>query len=269
MHGTARIGRARGPRSQGLDKAPYNAGMSSISLHPIAIAHTPYAEKFGIPRQAGIAPSAEGRIELLPPYDRPESVRGLDGYTHIWLIFVFHGTARQGWHPTVRPPRLGGNQRLGVFASRSTFRPNPLGLSCVRLLGIEHTQGRTVLRVAGLDLLDGTPIVDIKPYIPFADCLPQARAALVPQAPPTLDVHFNEALPALDAHLRQLLQETLGHDPRPAYQDDDGREYGLLIGGHNVRFRIRGQQVEVFDCAPAANKNAVVHHDETTPGGTS
>lgn len=237
--------------------------MASYHLEPIAIAHTPFAEKFGIPRQPGIAPSAEGRIQLLPPYDRPEAVRGLEGYSHIWLIFHFHGTAQQGWSPTVRPPRLGGNQRLGVFASRSTFRPNALGLSCVRLLRVDTANGQVVLHVAGLDLLDGTPIMDIKPYIPFADCHPEASAELVPDAPPRLQVQFAPELPALDAPLQALIEETLAHDPRPAYQEDGDREYGMQLAGHNVRFRIAGGRVTVVACAPITGKTPPLHHNDT------
>ena len=240
-------------------KGAYNRFMSSspIPLATIAIAHTPYGEKFGIPRQPGIAPSARGIIELLPPYDRPEAVRGLDGYSHIWLIFVFHATQDQGWRPTVRPPRLGGNQRLGVFASRSTFRPNPLGLSCVKLERVAIEEERVCLHVSGLDLMDGTPIVDIKPYIPFADCHCDARAALVPDAPPALPVEFSsKASSQCPADLRALLIETLGQNPRPAYQDDDQREYGLKLGGFNIRFRVHAGSIAVLSCAPIQDESA-------------
>lgn len=224
---------------------------SPCSLTRIAIAHTPFGEKFGIPRQPGLAPSARGIIELLPPFNRPEAVRGLEGYSHIWLIFIFHGTQDQGWRPTVRPPRLGGNQRLGVFASRSTFRPNPLGLSCVKLERVESGEDRVCLHVSGLDLMDGTPIVDIKPYIPFADCQPSARAELVPDAPAALPVQFTAtAATQCPPDLQPLVLETLSQDPRPAYQDDDQREYGLKLAGFNLRFRVDAASITVLSCAP-------------------
>lgn len=235
-----------------------------LPLVPVALARTPFGQKFGIPRQSGIAPAAQGVVELLPPFDRAEAVRGLDGYTHIWLIFIFHGTRDQGWHPTVRPPRLGGNQRLGVFASRSTFRPNALGLSCVRLDRVEAGDDGVRLHVSGLDLLDGTPIVDIKPYIPFADCHPEATAALVPDAPAQLPVRFSpQAEARCPSHLRDLVVQTLAQDPRPAYQDDDAREYGMKLQGFNIRFRVNAAMVEVLDCAPIRHADGETHHGES------
>lgn len=226
---------------------------SPLALSPIAIAHTPFAEKFGIPRQPGIAQSAHGVIELLAPYNRAEAIRGLEGYSHIWLIFVFHGTQEQGWRPTVRPPRLGGNQRMGVFATRSTFRPNPIGLSCVKLEKVEAQDGAVKLHVSGVDLMDGTPILDIKPYIPFADCRPEASAVFVPEAPGQLEVHFSpEAEINCPVLLRTLIIETLAQDPRPAYQEIEEREYGLLLAGLNIRFSVREQKVWVISCTPAA-----------------
>lgn len=224
---------------------------SPLSVNSIAIAHTPFGEKFGIPRQPGIAQSARGVIELLAPYNRAEAVRGLDGYSHIWLIFVFHGTQEQGWRPTVRPPRLGGNQRMGVFATRSTFRPNPIGLSCVKLEKVEANDSGVKLHVSGVDLMDGTPILDIKPYIPFADCHPEASAVFVPEAPEQLPVRFSpEAEVSCPVLLRSLIIETLAQDPRPAYQDNELREYGIILAGHNIRFNIVNQCVTVLDCAP-------------------
>ncbi len=234
--------------SKRLDNGPMS---SPLTMTPIAIAHSPFAEKFGIPRQPGIAPSAQGIIELLEPYNRPESVRGLEGYSHIWLIFVFHGTQEQGWRPTVRPPRLGGNQRMGVFATRSTFRPNPIGLSCVKLDQVETTDGVVKLHVSGLDLMDGTPILDIKPYIPFADCHPEATAEFVPEAPEQLPVIFtSEAEASCPVLLRSLVIETLAQDPRPAYQETEHREYGLVLSGYNIRFYVAHHTVTVIGCAP-------------------
>lgn len=229
---------------------------SPLTLAPVAIARTPFDEKFGIPRQANLA-AVRGRIELLPPFDRAEAVRGLEGYSHIWLIFVFHGTAAQGWSPTVRPPRLGGNRRLGVFATRSTFRPNPLGLSCVRLERVECDGDAVVLHVSGLDLLDGTPIVDIKPYIPFADCIPEATAALVPDAPRRCRVVFTpEATATCPPAVQDIVREALAHDPRPAYQDDDAREYGVCLAQHNIRFRVNDNTITVLACAPIQDAGA-------------
>ena len=184
-------------------------------------------------------------------------MRGLDGYSHIWLIFQFHQTVAQGWHPTVRPPRLGGNQRLGVFATRSTFRPNAMGLSAVKLERVEAEAGNVRLWVSGIDLLDGTPILDIKPYIPFADCLPTATASWVPEAPPALAVELPAPLAQnLAPTLLQLIRETLAHDPRPAYQDCDEREYGVVLSGHNVRFRVADGRAMVIAVAPITPASA-------------
>lgn len=205
-------------------------------------------EKFGIPRQSGLVEELEAEIIFEPPYRDPEALRGLEGFSHIWLIWVFSQAVRTAWSPTVRPPRLGGNQRMGVFATRSPFRPNPIGLSCVRLLGIElHTPRGPVLRVAGADLMDGTPILDIKPYVPYADCRLQAlggfasqpkEASLAVEIPPAL-------LEQVPEKKRRALEGILAQDPRPPYQDDPGRVYGMAFGGLEVRFQVRGDRLTV------------------------
>ncbi|WP_040095556.1 tRNA (N6-threonylcarbamoyladenosine(37)-N6)-methyltransferase TrmO, partial [Aeromonas australiensis] len=154
-----------------------------FEIDTLGIIRSPYKEKFAIPRQPGLVKSARARLELLPPYDQPDVLRGIEQFSHLWLSFVFHQTMAQGWHPTVRPPRLGGNERVGVFATRSTFRPNPLGLSVVELHGVGRERGKLWLELGAVDLLDGTPIVDIKPYVPYADSLPDARGGFAPDAP--------------------------------------------------------------------------------------
>lgn len=220
----------------------------SWSLDSLGIIHSCYQEKFAVPRQPGLAPSARATLELLPPYNQPECVEGLEDFSHLWLTFLFHQNLPQGWKPRVRPPRLGGNQKIGVFASRSTFRPNGLGLSVVKLEGIELQQG-VKLHLSGVDLVDGTPIVDIKPYLPWADSLPNATAAWAPEPPPLLSVVFDAtAEQQLNRHtegvwLRQLISEVLAQDPRPAYQKNDPqRVYGVKLAGRDVRFCFPDQQ---------------------------
>ena len=212
------------------------------ALTPIGTLHSPFREKFGIPRQPGLAPHALSRLVLDVPYASPECLEGLSGFSHIWLIFIFHGSQEQGWKPRVRPPRLGGNERLGVFATRTMFRPNPLGLSLVELVGIvDGPQGKELV-LRGADLLDGTPILDIKPYLPYVEALPDARAGFAPEAPALLPVQWTPeartqaATLALDADLLALIDEVLAQDPRPAYADDPMREYGVRLDDVNVRF---------------------------------
>ena len=215
---------------------------SAYPMTPIWYLASPFQEKFGIPRQPGLAPHARATLTLLPPFNVADSVRGLAAFSHVWLIFAFHGTAAQGWHPTVRPPRLGGNARVGVFASRSTFRPNPLGLSVAKLVHVETELGVT-LTFSGLDLLNGTPILDLKPYIPFVDSQPDALGGFVAGTPPTLPVIWTaqaraDVLPfaAEYPHLPALIDEVLAQDPRPAYQQDPTRHYGVKLYSCNVRF---------------------------------
>jgi len=226
-----------------------------FQFEAIGIVHSCYTEKFGIPRQPGLV-EAEASIELLPPYNRAEAVMGLEGFSHIWVSFVFHGVKRDQWRPTVRPPRLGGNARLGVFATRSTHRPNPLGLSVIELGGIDCSEGKVVLQLKGADLLDGTPVLDIKPYIPYVDSVPHASAGFAPEPPENrLEVAFSdEAEDVCDAlcerypQLHKLITDVLAQDPRPAYQVEQGgrREYGFKLYDLNIRFSIDGRRACVL-----------------------
>lgn len=217
-------------------------------IRPIARLHSDLPDKFGVPRQAGIVEALEGRIVFEPEYRNPEALRGIEGFSHLWLIWQFSRALRTEFSPTVRPPRLGGNERMGVFATRSPFRPNSLGLSCVRLLRLEtDAQLGTVLIVGGADLLDGTPIFDIKPYIPYADCKPEALSGFAPDAGRTLRVEYlPDAEEAVPAEKRAALRGVLANDPRPRYQDDPARVYGLSFAGKNVKFRVEGDTLTVL-----------------------
>lgn len=218
-------------------------------ITPIARIETPFAEKFGVPRQSGVA-DCPGRIVFEPPYRQPEALRGLEDFSHIWLIWQFDRALRQDWSPTVRPPRLGGNARMGVFATRSPFRPNPLGLSSVRLEGIEHRPDvGPVLLVRGADLMDGTPIYDIKPYIPYADCHPDAAEGFTGQTQRhTLRVECApEVWAAVPEAERDALTGVLENDPRPSYQHDPERVYGMEFGGLEVHFTVDGEVLTVRD----------------------
>ena len=210
-------------------------------------------QKFGVPRQSGLVEALEARIVFEPAYRDPSALRGLEGFSHLWLIWEFSQARREDWSPTVRPPRLGGNVRLGVFATRSPFRPNPIGLSCVRLTGIDlHTPEGPVLRVAGADLLDGAPILDIKPYVPYADCKPDALGGFAPAADTALAVDFPPALLArVPEGKRAALTGVLSQDPRPRYQDDPRRVYGLSFAGLEIKFRVEGETVFVVGVGEA------------------
>jgi len=225
---------------------PENTG-GRFAFTPIGIIHSPFKEKFGIPRQPGLMPAAHARLELLPPYDRDEALRGLETFSHLWIIFVFHGVAREEWRPTVRPPRLGGNERVGVFATRSTHRPNPIGLSVVELGGIVRESGRLFLELRNVDLLDGTPVLDIKPYVSYADSIPDARCGFAPEAPAVLPVYFSPTAEQRCAelaerypHLQRFIGEMLRLDPRPSYQNATGRRYGVRIYDLNVVWHFDG-----------------------------
>jgi len=216
--------------------------MENYTIKPIASLRCDVKDKFGLPRQAGIVEALEGVIVFEPAYRSRDALRGLDGFSHLWLIWQFSEAVREDWSPTVRPPRLGGNTRLGVFATRSPFRPNALGLSCVRLLGIEDAGADgTVLRVGGADLMDGTPIYDIKPYLPYADCVPEAACGFAPDSGATLDVRFLSGVEdAVPEDKRAALRGILANDPRPRYHSDPQRVYGLRFGAQNIRFRVEG-----------------------------
>lgn len=207
-----------------------------VTMDVIARVQSDFSGKFGIPRQSGLVPELRARVVFEPAYRNPDMLRGLEGFSHLWLIWNF--SANEGWSPTVRPPRLGGNQRMGVFATRSPFRPNPVGLSCVRLVEVQpNTPEGPVLVIAGADLLDGTPVFDIKPYVPYADSHPEALGGFTVGAGDfLLEVDFPPALlEQIPEHLRAGLLGVLAHDPRPSYQHDPARIYGLTFGGFNIR----------------------------------
>jgi len=217
-----------------------------MTITPVARVRTCFDEKFAAPRQPGLCPSAWGELRFEPGYDYPEAVKGLEGFSHLWLLFGFHLTAERGWTPTVRPPRLGGNERVGVFASRSTHRPNGLGLSLVRLEGIEWSDGRPWLRLGGVDLVSGTQIYDVKPYIPFVESLPGARGGYAEEKPPRLEVVGLEWLAGWRERDRALVIEALSLDPRPAAgRAEEDRVHGAGLCGRNVRFRVWGGRVEI------------------------
>ena len=223
------------------------------TIQVIARIRSDFPEKFGIPRQSGLVDELQAEIVFEPTYRNADALRGLEGFSHLWLIWEFSKAARDTWSPTVRPPRLGGNTRMGVFATRSPFRPNPIGLSCVRLLGVEQTEDRgPVIRIAGADLLDGTPIYDIKPYLPYADCRPEAEGGWTGgEADRLLEVICPpELLENLRKDRRQALLGVLANDPRPHYQNDPERIYGLRFAGCNVRFSVSGETLTVLEIAP-------------------
>ena len=224
-----------------------------ITIHPIARMHSDFSSKFGIPRQSGLVQQLESTIVFEPAYRNADALRGIEDFTHLWLIWQFSKAVRQDWSPTVRPPRLGGNTRMGVFATRSPFRPNNLGLSCVQLLGVETTPDvGTVLHVGGADLLDGTPIFDIKPYIPYADCHPEATGGFTDSAGDfLLSVDFPpNLLNRLPAGKREAAAAVLSHDPRPSYQRTPGRVYGLSFAGYDIRFTVEENHLQVLDVQP-------------------
>ena len=213
-----------------------------MTVDIIARIHTDLPEKFGVPRQSGLVPQLRGTIVLEPAYRNPDALRGLEGFSHLWLIFQFHRAVREGWSPTVRPPRLGGNRRMGVFATRSPFRPNNLGLSCVKLEGVRLDEKLgPVIDVSGADLVDGTPILDIKPYLPYADCHPEATGGFTdPLDGQTLQVNCDPALLSnLTEEQKAGLMGVLACDPRPRYQEDPERVYGLAFAGKNVKFTVK------------------------------
>ena len=224
--------------------------MEQIPIRPIARMKSDFSTKFGIPRQSGLVQELRSTVIFEPEFRNPDALRGIEDFSHLWLIWQFSEAVRTEWSPTVRPPRLGGNTRMGVFATRSPFRPNNLGLSCVRLLGVEHTeQYGTVLHVGGADLMDGTPIFDIKPYIPYADCQPDAAGGFTDSAGDfLLSVDFPPALLALlPEDKREAAIAVLSHDPRPSYQRKPGRIYGVSFAGFDIRFTVEDTMLTVVE----------------------
>lgn len=227
--------------------------MKQHTITPIAVIHTDFPTKFGIPRQGGIIDTLHATIVFEPEFRNPDALRGIEEYSHLWLIWQFSDNLRDGWSPTVRPPRLGGNVKKGVFATRSPFRPNPIGLSVVKLDGAEQTTQGTVLHVSGADLMDGTPIYDIKPYIPYADAIPDASGSFAET------VKVQQLAVILPEDCRQILSpekelaliEVLKQDPRPHYQNDPARIYGFGFAGYEVKFRVENSTLTVVSIEKA------------------
>lgn len=230
-----------------------------VTLQVIARMRSDFATKFGIPRQSGLVEELRSTIVFEPEFRNPDALRGIGDFSHLWIIWQFSEAVRQGWSPTVRPPRLGGNTRMGVFATRSPFRPNNLGLSSVKLLGVEHTTDYgTVLHVGGADLLDGTPIFDIKPYIPYSDCHTEATGGFTDHADAfLLQVGFpTPLLEKLPEDKREAAIGVLSHDPRPSYQRSADRVYGLTFAGFDIRFTVADQLLTVLEVNPLSVGNS-------------
>ncbi|MDC6109633.1 tRNA (N6-threonylcarbamoyladenosine(37)-N6)-methyltransferase TrmO [Serratia rubidaea] len=234
--------------------------MSEFVVNQIGTIRSPYKEKFAVPRQPGLVEDGGGELLLLPPYNQAEAVRGLEAFSHLWVMFIFHQTMDGGWRPTVRPPRLGGNARMGVFATRSTFRPNPIGMSLVELKKVRIQGGEVVLELGSLDLVDGTPVVDIKPYLPFAESQPQAVAGFAQTAPAAdMPVSFSplaeqqlQQQQTRYPQLRRFITQVLAQDPRPAYRkgEDAERDYAVWLLDFNVRWRVVAGMTEVLSLEP-------------------
>ena len=225
-----------------------------VNIRVIARMHSDFATKFGIPRQSGLVEELRSTIVFEPEFRNPDALRGIEDFSHLWIIWQFSEAVRQGWSPTVRPPRLGGNARMGVFATRSPFRPNNLGLSSVKLLGVEQTKEfGTVLHVGGADLMDGTPIFDIKPYIPYGDCHTDATGGFTDHAGDfLLKVDFPEdLLNKLPVNKQDAAIKVLSHDPRPSYQRKPDRIYGLTFAGYDIRFRVQEDILTVVEVTKA------------------
>lgn len=220
-----------------------------MEIRPIGIVRSCFGSKFAVPRQPGLCPSAWGELVFEPEFRQAEALRGIEGFSHLWLIFGFHLTAEEGWRPTVRPPRLGGNERVGVFATRSTYRPNGLGLSLVRLEGIAARPGGSVLQLGGLDLVDGTPVFDIKPYLPYAESFPEARAGFAPDEPERLVVVAEgvSTFESLPERSQRVIVEALSLDPRPpAGREEAGRIHGAALCGVEVKFRVEEEVCRIL-----------------------
>lgn len=218
-----------------------------MELKRIAVVRTDFPEKFGVPRQSGLAETL-GKVVFEPEYRSPDAFRGLEEYSHVWLLWGFSEVKQKNWHATVRPPRLGGNTRMGVFATRSPFRPNPIGLSCVKLIDVQQTAKEgTVLIIEGVDMMDGTPVYDVKPYLPYADCKPDASGGFAEQHKnDELQVIFEEGMEErVPEEKRAVLRQILAQDPRPSYQEDPERIYGMDYAGMRIRFRVKEDQLIV------------------------
>ncbi|WP_394247963.1 tRNA (N6-threonylcarbamoyladenosine(37)-N6)-methyltransferase TrmO [Vibrio profundi] len=225
------------------------------SIEPIGHIQSPFKEKFAVPRQPRLTPTASSRIQLLGNCNSPEAVRGIEQFSHLWLLFLFDQNIEAGWKPTVRPPRLGGNERIGVFASRATFRPNAIGMSAVELKGVTRKGNQVWLELGSADLVDGTPVIDIKPYIPYSDSIPNALGGFADEKPETLEVNFSElAISKLNSHpnarvIIQVIKEVLAQDPRPAYKKGkpDHKEYAVNLFDLNVKFVVEALFINVTD----------------------
>ena len=218
-----------------------------LKLKIVARMESEFSTKFGVPRQSGLVEELRATLVFEPDYRNPDALRGIEGFSHLWLLWGFHKAQRDTWSPTVRPPRLGGNDRLGVFATRSPFRPNPLGLSCVKLEKVElRTPRGPLLHVSGADLMDGTPIYDIKPYLPYADCRPGASEGFAPAPEGRLQVVLSQEMEEkVPPEKREALKGVLACDPRPHYQKDPKRVYGMAFAGLEVRFTVDGETLTV------------------------
>lgn len=231
--------------------------ISQATVKPIGVIRSGFREKFGTPRQAGLVNAAISVLELLAPYNRPEMVKGLDTFSHIWVQFLFHETYREGWKATVRPPRLGGSERMGVFATRSPHRPNHVGLSAVRLRRLIVEPGSVNLEIVGADLLDGTPVIDIKPYLRNRDCLPEASKGWLPEEATPLSVEFSRDAENFcreyerqnDCKLGEIIRETLELDPRPGSQRGRKHQFGMQLYEVNIRWEVEGECCKVISCA--------------------
>ena len=229
-----------------------------MEFNPIGFIESPFKQKFGIPRQPGLVPEARAKLHMQSPYNRPEAFIGLEGYSHIWIQFLFHQALRDQWQPTVRPPRLGGNQRVGVFASRSPFRPNPIGLSVVKLEAVRADNSACWLELSGVDLLDGTPVLDIKPYVAYVDSIPEAESGFAQQVPTgKIPVRFStkaqQQLRSRDqgGELERLISQLLSLDPRPAYKKEgEDRVYGIRLYDFDLQWRFQQGCAEVVELLP-------------------